>query len=49
MATAELLRNENGSLPLFLPGVGEIQRVREHLASQAAMSRFVRCGRMHCL
>ncbi|VEA63495.1 ATP-dependent helicase HrpB [Salmonella enterica subsp. salamae] len=34
MATAELLRNENGSLLLFLPGVGEIQRVYEHLASR---------------
>lgn len=34
MATAELLRNENGSLLLFLPGVGEIQRVHEHLASR---------------
>ena len=27
-ATAELLRNEPGSLLLFLPGVGEIQRVQ---------------------
>lgn len=34
MATAELLRNENGSLLLFLPGVDEIQRVHEHLASR---------------
>lgn len=34
MATAELLRNENGSLLLFLPSVGEIQRVHEHLASR---------------
>lgn len=34
MATAELLRNEDGSLLLFLPGVGEIQRVHEHLASR---------------
>ncbi|EAA7676371.1 ATP-dependent helicase HrpB [Salmonella enterica] len=34
MATAELLRNKNGSLLLFLPGVGEIQRVHEHLASR---------------
>ncbi|EJS8838728.1 ATP-dependent helicase HrpB [Salmonella enterica] len=34
MATAELLRHENGSLLLFLPGVGEIQRVHEHLASR---------------
>ncbi|RCX03072.1 MULTISPECIES: ATP-dependent helicase HrpB [Kosakonia] len=31
-ATAELLRNEPGSLLLFLPGVGEIQRVQEQLA-----------------
>lgn len=35
MATAELLRNESGSLLLFLPGVGEIQRVQEHLASRS--------------
>lgn len=34
MATAELLRNEPGSLLLFLPGVGEIQRVQEQLASR---------------
>ncbi|EHL3467014.1 ATP-dependent helicase HrpB [Salmonella enterica] len=34
MATAELLRNESGSLLLFLPGVGEIQRVHQHLASR---------------
>ncbi|EJX4509185.1 ATP-dependent helicase HrpB [Salmonella enterica] len=34
MATAELLRNESGSLLLFLPGVGEIQRVHGHLASR---------------
>lgn len=34
MATAELLRQESGSLLLFLPGVGEIQRVQEHLASR---------------
>ncbi|CAI8882668.1 ATP-dependent helicase HrpB [Kosakonia quasisacchari] len=33
-ATAELLRNEPGSLLLFLPGVGEIQRVQEQLASR---------------
>ena len=32
--TAELLRNEPGSLLLFLPGVGEIQRVQEQLASR---------------
>nr|WP_162381108.1 ATP-dependent helicase HrpB [Citrobacter sp. NCU1] len=34
IATAELLRSESGSLLLFLPGVGEIQRVQEHLASR---------------
>ena len=34
IATAELLRNESGSLLLFLPGVGEIQRVQEQLASR---------------
>ena len=33
-ATAELLRHESGSLLLFLPGVGEIQRVQEKLASR---------------
>ncbi|MFS2058198.1 ATP-dependent helicase HrpB [Kosakonia cowanii] len=33
-ATAELLRTESGSLLLFLPGVGEIQRVQEQLASR---------------
>ena len=33
-ATAELLRNEAGSLLLFLPGVGEIQRVQEQLVSR---------------
>ncbi|WP_086870595.1 ATP-dependent helicase HrpB [Kosakonia pseudosacchari] len=33
-ATAEVLRNEPGSLLLFLPGVGEIQRVQEQLASR---------------
>jgi len=33
-AAAELLRNEPGSLLLFLPGVGEIQRVQEQLASR---------------
>jgi ATP-dependent helicase HrpB len=32
VATAELLRHEPGSLLLFLPGVGEIQRVQEQLA-----------------
>ncbi|EFE07624.1 ATP-dependent helicase HrpB [Citrobacter youngae ATCC 29220] len=34
IATAELLRHEGGSLLLFLPGVGEIQRVQEQLASR---------------
>jgi len=34
MATAELLRQEPGSLLLFLPGVGEIQRVQEQLATR---------------
>lgn len=33
-ATNELLRTEPGSLLLFLPGVGEIQRVQEQLASR---------------
>ncbi|WLI75423.1 ATP-dependent helicase HrpB [Kosakonia sp. H02] len=33
-ATAELLCHESGSLLLFLPGVGEIQRVQEQLASR---------------
>ena len=33
-STAELLRQEPGSLLLFLPGVGEIQRVQEQLASR---------------
>ncbi len=32
VATAELLRQESGSLLLFLPGVIEIQRVQEQLA-----------------
>ena len=36
IATAELLRNESGSLLLFLPGVGEIQRVQEHLTERVA-------------
>ncbi|KFC07634.1 ATP-dependent helicase [Trabulsiella guamensis ATCC 49490] len=36
IATAELLRAESGSLLLFLPGVGEIQRVQEQLASRVA-------------
>ncbi|MDH1127274.1 ATP-dependent helicase HrpB [Enterobacter sp. GD03975] len=35
-ATAELLRQEPGSLLLFLPGVGEIQRVQEQLASRVS-------------
>ncbi len=34
VATAELLRHEPGSLLLFLPGVGEILRVQEQLASR---------------
>ncbi|MDQ9285184.1 ATP-dependent helicase HrpB [Escherichia marmotae] len=34
VTTAELLRQEAGSLLLFLPGVGEIQRVQEQLASR---------------
>lgn len=34
IATAELLHNESGSLLLFLPGVGEIQRVQEQLAGR---------------
>ncbi|WP_395274796.1 ATP-dependent helicase HrpB [Enterobacter bugandensis] len=34
IATADLLRQAPGSLLLFLPGVGEIQRVQERLASR---------------
>lgn len=34
IATAELLRQEPGSLLLFLPGVGEIQRVQEQLSTR---------------
>ncbi|MDW2643880.1 ATP-dependent helicase HrpB [Citrobacter sp. HN-141] len=34
IATTELLRNESGSLLLFLPGVGEILRVQEQLAGR---------------
>ena len=34
IATADLLRQESGSLLLFLPGVGEIQRVQEQLAAR---------------
>ena len=34
IATAELLRHERGSLLLFLPGVGEILRVQEQLATR---------------
>ncbi|MBU5640191.1 MULTISPECIES: ATP-dependent helicase HrpB [Citrobacter] len=34
VATAELLRHDSGSLLLFLPGVGEIQRVQEQLATR---------------
>ena len=37
IATAELLRQEPGSLLLFLPGVGEIQRVQEQLATRVGM------------
>ncbi|WP_253379331.1 ATP-dependent helicase HrpB [unidentified bacterial endosymbiont] len=36
LATAELLRQASGSLLLFLPGVGEIQRVQEQLASRVS-------------
>ncbi|OJH27870.1 ATP-dependent helicase HrpB, partial [Enterobacter kobei] len=36
VATAELLRQEPGSLLLFLPGVGEIQRVQEQLVSRVS-------------
>jgi len=35
-ATRELLRAESGSLLLFLPGVGEILRVQEQLATRVA-------------
>ncbi|QLN90975.1 ATP-dependent helicase HrpB [Citrobacter freundii] len=34
IATADLLRHESGSLLLFLPGVGEILRVQEQLATR---------------
>lgn len=34
IAAAELLRNESGSMLLFLPGVGEIQRVQEQLSGR---------------
>ncbi|MEC5650395.1 ATP-dependent helicase HrpB [Enterobacter bugandensis] len=34
IATADLLRQAPGSLLLFLPGVGEIQRVQERLAAR---------------
>ncbi|WP_268056386.1 ATP-dependent helicase HrpB [Citrobacter sp. W5] len=34
IATAELLHHESGSLLLFLPGVGEILRVQEQLATR---------------
>ncbi len=34
IATAELLRHESGSLLLFLPGVGEILRVQDQLATR---------------
>lgn len=36
IAAAELLRSESGSMLLFLPGVGEIQRVQERLAERVA-------------
>lgn len=36
VTVAELLRAESGSLLLFLPGVGEIQRVQEQLAERVA-------------
>lgn len=36
IATAALLREEQGSLLLFLPGVGEIQRVQEQLQERVA-------------
>ncbi len=37
IATAELLRHESGSLLLFLPGVGEILRVQEQLATRVGI------------
>lgn len=36
IAAAELLRQEQGSMLLFLPGVGEIQRVQAQLAERVA-------------
>lgn len=36
IAAAELLRQEQGSMLLFLPGVGEIQRVQTQLAERVA-------------
>ena len=36
IAVANLLREESGSLLLFLPGVGEIQRVQEQLKERVA-------------
>ncbi|MEL4015776.1 ATP-dependent helicase HrpB [Dryocola clanedunensis] len=36
VAVANLLREESGSLLLFLPGVGEIQRVQEQLRERVA-------------
>ena len=42
IATAELLRHESGSLLLFLPGVGEILRVQEQLATRVG-SDLVLC------
>ena len=36
IAAADLLREEQGSMLLFLPGVGEIQRVQEQLSERVA-------------
>ncbi len=36
VAAAELLRHAQGSMLLFLPGVGEIQRVQEQLTERVA-------------
>lgn len=44
IAAAELLRQERGSMLLFLPGVGEIQRVQAQLAERVAdVWCFARC------
>lgn len=44
IATADLLRHETGSLLLFLPGVGEILRVQEHLPrAWRMMCCYARC------